>query len=540
QTIIKQVIQTLNDASLSFPAGISYISMFNANDFLSASISKVVETLIIAYILVFLVVLLFLQDFRSAIIPAISIIVSIVGTFACLSLFGFTINLLTLFALVLAIGIVVDDPIVVVEAVNAEMEEGGESAKRASIDTMKHLSSTIVAITLVMAAVFIPVSFIGGSSGVFFKEFGLTLASAIIISAITSLTTTPALCALFLKPKKKNGDKRKNFIQRFNAGFNGGFNSLKEKYQQSIGFFSSKKWIVPVAVLVGLAIFIFLMKTAPAGFVPDEDQGFIFADISLPPGLALDKTTQIADEVDSIASGIPVINHTAVITGISIINGAGSNYALLLLKLKPWGERKGINVQSVIGQLFQKTAGIKDAQVLFFAPPTVSGFSATGGFSIELQDKTGGSIDKFNKIAQSFLAELNQRPEIQYAATGFNLNYPQYLMDINVPKVKEAGLTVGALISTMQGYYGGIYASNFNEFGKQYRVMVQADPEYRATPQSINNIYVQNASGQMAPISGFITLTKTFGPQSISRFNLFTSIAVNGQPKAGFSDGEAL
>jgi len=540
QTIIKQVIQTLNDASLSFPAGISYISMFNANDFLSASISKVVETLIIAYILVFLVVLLFLQDFRSAIIPAISIIVSIVGTFACLSLFGFTINLLTLFALVLAIGIVVDDPIVVVEAVNAEMEEGGESAKRASIDTMKHLSSTIVAITLVMAAVFIPVSFIGGSSGVFFKEFGLTLASAIIISAITSLTTTPALCALFLKPKKKNGDKRKNFIQRFNAGFNGGFNSLKEKYQQSIGFFSSKKWIVPVAVLVGLAIFIFLMKTAPAGFVPDEDQGFIFADISLPPGLALDKTTQIADEVDSIASGIPVINHTAVITGISIINGAGSNYALLLLKLKPWGERKGINVQSVIGQLFQKTAGIKDAQVLFFAPPTVSGFSATGGFSIELQDKTGGSIDKFNKIAQSFLAELNQRPEIQYAATGFNLNYPQYLMDINVPKVKEAGLTVGALISTMQGYYGGIYASNFNEFGKQYRVMVQAAPEYRATPQSINNIYVQNASGQMAPISGFITLTKTFGPQSISRFNLFTSIAVNGQPKAGFSDGEAL
>ncbi|MEO6814097.1 MAG: efflux RND transporter permease subunit, partial [Ginsengibacter sp.] len=540
QTIIDQIIKTLDDASVSFPKGISYISLFNVNDFLSASIGKVVETLIIAYILVFLVVLLFLQDFRSAIIPAISIIVSIIGTFACLSLFGFTINLLTLFALVLAIGIVVDDPIVVVEAVNAELEEGAESAKKASIDTMKHLSSTIVAITLVMAAVFIPVSFIGGSAGVFFKQFGLTLASAIIISAINSLTTTPALCALFLKPKKDLSGKKKNFVQRFNAGFNSGFNSLKGKYQQSVGFFSRKKWIVPVAVLASLALLIFFMKTTPAGFVPDEDQGFIFADVSLPPGIALDKTTTVANEVNRIASGIPVINHTAVITGVSIINGSGSNYALLLLKLKPWNERKGISIKSVIGQLFQKTAGIKDAQVLFFAPPTVSGFSATGGFSIVLQDKTGGSIDKFNQIAQKFLGALNQRPEIQYAATGFNLNYPQYLMDINVPKVKEAGLTVGSLISTMQGYYGGLYASNFNEFGKQYRVMVQAAPEYRNTPQSIDNIYVQNASGVMAPISGFISLTKTFGPQSVSRFNLFTSIAVNGQPKPGFSNGQAI
>ncbi len=532
--------KTLDDASVSFPKGISYISLFNVNDFLSASIGKVVETLIIAYILVFLVVLLFLQDFRSAIIPAISIIVSIIGTFACLSLFGFTINLLTLFALVLAIGIVVDDPIVVVEAVNTELEEGAESAKKASIDTMKHLSSTIVAITLVMAAVFIPVSFIGGSAGVFFKQFGLTLASAIIISAINSLTTTPALCALFLKPKKDLSGKKKNFVQRFNAGFNSGFNSLKGKYQQSVGFFSRKKWIVPVAVLASLALLIFFMKTTPAGFVPDEDQGFIFADVSLPPGIALDKTTTVANEVNRIASGIPVINHTAVITGVSIINGSGSNYALLLLKLKPWNERKGISIKSVIGQLFQKTAGIKDAQVLFFAPPTVSGFSATGGFSIVLQDKTGGSIDKFNQIAQKFLGALNQRPEIQYAATGFNLNYPQYLMDINVPKVKEAGLSVGSLISTMQGYYGGLYASNFNEFGKQYRVMVQAAPEYRSTPQSIDNIYVQNASGVMAPISGFISLTKTFGPQSVSRFNLFTSIAVNGQPKPGFSNGQAI
>lgn len=540
QQIVKQTIATLDSASKSFPTGIKYISLFNVNDFLDASIYKVVETLIIAYILVFLVVLLFLQDLSSTIIPAVSIIVSIVGTFACLILFGFTINLLTLFALVLAIGIVVDDPIVVVEAVHAKLDEGYTSSKQAAIHTMSNLSSVIIAITLVMASVFIPVSFIGGSSGVFFKQFGLTLASAIVISAISSLTLSPALCALFLKPHHDDPNKKKTFLQKFKIGFNTSFDNLKDKYQRAILFLSRKTWMVPVALLIAIGLLVYLLKTTPSGFVPDEDQGVIFADIALAPGISLERTTQVATEVNGIAASIPVIQNIAVVTGNSIINGSGSNYALMILKLKPWGDRKGIAINDIVGQLFQKTAGIKDAKILFFSPPTVTGFSVSGGFSLQLQDKTGGSLDNFNNVSSKFLETLNKRPEIQYASTGFALNYPKYLMDINVAKAKQAGINMNSIISAMQGYYGGDYASNFYQFGKQYRVMVQADAPYRSDLQSLNQIYVKNISGAMAPINEFITMTKTFGPQSISRFNLYTSISISGQPKSGYTSGDAL
>ena len=540
QSIVTQTIATLDAAQKDFPSGISYIPLFNVNDFLKASISKVIETLLIAYFLVFLVVLLFLQDFRSTLIPAVSIIVSIVGTFACLTIFGFTINLLTLFALVLAIGIVVDDPIVVVEAVHAKLDEGYTSSKKAAIETMDNLSSVIIAITLVMASVFIPVSFISGSSGVFFNQFGLTLASAIVISAISSLTLSPALCALFLKPHKEDPNKKKTFVQRFKMGFNTGFEALKGKYKKSILFLSRKRWMVPLAILVAIALLVYFMKTTPSGFVPDEDQGVVFADIALAPGISLEKTTLVAKQVNEIASGIPVIRNAAIVTGNSIINGSGSNYALLIMRLKPWDERKGIGINEVMGQLFQKTGSIKDAKILFFAPPTVTGFSVSGGFSFQLQDKTGGSLDAFNNISNQFLAALNQRKEIQYAATGFALNYPQYLMEINVAKVKEAGCSVNAILSAMQGYYGSDYASNFYEFGKQYRVIVQADAPYRSDLQGLDKIYVQNGSGTMAPITEFITMTKIFGPQSISRFNLYTSIAVTGQPNPGFTSGDAL
>jgi len=540
QTIIKQTIATLDKASSSFPKGVSYVPLYNANDFLSASIDKVIHTLIEAYILVFIVVFIFLQDFRSTLIPGISVLVSIIGTFACLSLFGFTINLLTLFALVLAIGIVVDDAIVVVEAVHAKLDEGYKSSKKASIDAMGELGSTIVAITLVMAAVFIPVSFIGGSSGVFFKQFGLTLASAIIISAINALTLSPALCALFLKPHDEHESKKKNLLQRFYTAFNTGFDTLKNKYQTSIGFLSRRRWIVPVMVACFAGILVFCMKTTPSGFVPNEDQGTIFADISLPPGTSLEKTIQVATMVDGLAAKIPVVKHTGNVTGQSIINGAGSNFALMIIKLKPWDERKGIKTDDVIGQLFGMTAGIKDAKILFFAPPTVPGFGNSSGFTIELQDKTGGSIDNFYKVAGGFLSALNQRKEILYGATGFNPNYPQYIMDVNVAKTKEAGILVSDLMSTMQGYYGGIYASNFNQFGKQYRVMVQADAKYRNNAQSLNNIYVKNSAGTMAPVSEFVTLTAVNGPQSLSRFNLYNNISVLGSPKPGFSSGDAL
>ena len=390
QKIIEETIETLDKASKTFPAGVSYISLYNINDFLSASIKKVVVTLVEAYILVFLVVLIFLQDFRSTLIPAASVLVSIVGTFACLSLFGFTINLLTLFALLLAIGIVVDDAIVVVEAVHAKLDEGYRSAKKAALDTMSTLSRTIIAITLVMAAVFIPVSFISGSSGVFFRQFGLTLASAIIISAINALTLSPALSALLLKPRHEdeNGKKKKNLSQRFKTGFNTGFDTLKNRYQQSISFFARKRWIVPAAVLVAIVLLVFFMRTTPGGFVPDEDQGVLLADISLPPGSSLERTTEITAEVNRIASGLPVVIHRGMVTGSSLINGAGSNFAFLIFKLKPWDDRKGVKVEEVIGELFQKTAGIKGARVLFFAPPTIPGFGISGGFNLELQDKT--------------------------------------------------------------------------------------------------------------------------------------------------------
>jgi hydrophobic/amphiphilic exporter-1 (mainly G- bacteria), HAE1 family len=540
QQIIKQTIDILNNASGTFPVGISYVPMFNVNDFLSASIEKVVDTLIEAYILVFVVVFIFLQDFRSTLIPGIAVLVSIVGTFFCLNVLGFTLNLLTLFALVLAIGIVVDDAIVVVEAVHAKLDEGYQSPLKASIDAMHELSSTIVAITLVMAAVFVPVAFISGSTGVFFKEFGLTLAAAIIISAINALTLSPALCAIFLSPKHEEGKKRKSLLQRFYTAFNTGFDAIKDRYQGSIGFLAHHKWMVPGIVLLFTIALVIFMKAMPSGFVPAEDQGVLFADITLAPGTSLERSTQIANTVDSLARSLDVVTHSSKISGQSLLNGTGSNNAMVIIRLKDWKDRKGVDIDQVSRQLMATTAGIRDGKIIFFAPPTVPGFGISSGFNIELQDKTGGDIGDFYKIAGGFLGALNQRPEILYATTGFNPNYPQYLMSINVPKCKEAGIDVGSILSTMQGYYAGVYASNFNVFGKQYRVMVQAYPPYRKDPESLNSIYVRTSNGVMAPVTSFVTMTKIFGPQTISRFNLFTNISVFGSPKPGFSTGDAI
>jgi HAE1 family hydrophobic/amphiphilic exporter-1 len=389
--------------------------------------------------------------------------------------------------------------------------------------------------------VFIPVSFISGTSGVFFKQFGLTLASAIVISAINALTLSPALCALFLKPHdEQEASKKKNLLKRFYAAFNGGFDALKNKYQRVIGFFNKKSWIVPVVVLCFVALLVYTMKTTPSGFVPDEDQGFVIADISLPPGSSLEKSNAVANMVYNLSHKIPVIVHAGIVTGVSIINGNGSNFAVLFFKLKPWGDRKGVKADSVINQFFGMTAGIKDAKILFFSPPTVPGFGNSNGFTIELQDKTGGSVQDFFKVSGGFLGALNKRPEILYGATGFNPNYPQYLMTVNVARVKQAGVLVSDITSTMQGYYGGLYASTFNEFGKQYRVMVQADNQYRENSQSLNGIYVRNTQGTMAPVSEFVTLTPINGPQSLSRFDLFNNISVIGSPKDGFSSGDAL
>ena len=540
--VIEGSLKIIDDASKSFPQGVKYLTLSNANDFLNASIEKVIHTLIEAFVLVFIVVFLFLQDIRSTLIPAIAVPVAIIGTFFFLNVFGFTINLLTLFALLLAIGIVVDDAIVVTEAVHAKLDQGYTSALEASKDAMKEISGAIISITLVMAAVFVPVSFITGTAGVFYKQFGLTLAISIILSAVNALTLSPALAALFLKPHKKEEGHKTNFLQRFYAGFNRGFDATKRRYEGTVKFLTRRKWVAWSALAVFTALFYFLFTTTPQAFVPDEDLSSVFSDISLPPSASTERAAEVAKQVEQAASKLPEIQSILRITGQGLISGAGTNNAMVVMRMKPWDQRKGKgqDIQSIIGRLFAATSGIRDAKIIFFAPPTLQGFGTSAGISFQLQDRTGNDIATFFKVGSDFLAALNQRPEIQYASTSFNPNFPQYLVDVDVAKTKEAGLSVSDILSTLQGYFGGVYASNFNQFGKQYRVTYQAEPSFRANPQSLNNVFVRAASGSMAPITGFITLTRAYGPQSISRFNLFTSMGVNGSPNPGYSSGDAI
>lgn len=536
--VIRQTLQVMDNVSKSFPKGIHYVVMQNVDDFLTASIDKVLHTLFEAFILVFIVVFIFLQDLRSTLIPAISVPVAIVGTFFFLNLFGFTINLLSLFALILAIGIVVDDAIVVVEAVHANLDAGYDSARQASIDALGDISGAIVSITLVMSAVFVPVSFIGGSSGVFYKQFGLTLAIAIALSALNALTLSPALCALFLKP---HGQKHtpKGFLRRFYGAFNGSFERLGSRYGKAIRFFYVRKWIPLSLLAFFIASILLVASVVPAGFVPNEDLGVVNCNISLPPDASLERTDAAVRKMEAIAHTIPEVNNVLAVTGRGPLSGNGNNYGMVVMRLKLWAQRKR-DIQAIIKDLYARTAGIKEAEIKFFAPPTIQGFGNSNGFAFQLQDKTGGDIARFYKISQDFLAALTQRPEIQFATTSFNPNFPQYLMQVNVPKIKEAGLDVKDITDAMQGYYGGIYASNFNEFGQQYRVMVQASPEFRMTPESLNGVFVRTPDGQMAPITEFVTLTQDYGPQSITRFNLFNSISVNGAPNPSYSSGQAI
>lgn len=539
--VIDGTLKALKEAKANFPPGIDYVILTNANDFLDASIAKVINTLIEAFILVFLVVFIFLQDFRSTIIPAIAVPVSIIGTFFFLGIFGFTINLLTLFALLLSIGIVVDDAIVVVEAVHAKLDQGYTSALEASKDAMSEISGAIISITLVMAAVFIPVSFIGGSAGVFFKQFGLTLAVAILLSAINALTLSPALCAVFLKPKSSE-DKNKNILQRFYTAFNTGFEVTTNKYLKGVRFLAKRKWIALVSILVALGLFVYLMDTTPKAFVPNEDMGSIMADVALPASTSMEKTQEVMDEIEKELKNIPELSNILKVSGRGMISGSGSNYGMFIMRLHPWAERtgKGQDVQAVLGKLFAATAHITAAKIIYFAPPSIQGFGMSGGFEFQLQDRSGSSIDEFFNISNEFLTELNKRPEVQYASTSFDPTLPQYMLDVNIAKVKEAGLSVMDILETMQGYYGGVYASNFNQFGKQFRVMYQAAPEFRANPEGLSKIYVRNQEGVMAPISSFISLNRTYGPQTINRFNLYTSIAINGAPNSGYSSGDAI
>lgn len=542
--IIDEVNTILEESKASFPEGIKYVIPYNTKTFLDASIDKVSHTLVEAFILVFIVVFLFLQDVRSTLIPAIAVPVAIIGTFFFLQLFGFSINLLTLFALVLAIGIVVDDAIVVVEAVHAKLDEGAKSAKEATLSAMSEISGAIVSITLVMSAVFIPVSFLNGPSGVFYKQFAITLAVSILISAVNALTLSPALCALFLKPHDEHEHgKKKNFKDRFFIAFNAGFDSMNNKYSKSLGFLIKRKWVGVLGLLVFTGITYFLFTTTPTGFIPNEDRGIIMADITMPPGTTLEKTQKAVNELDSILVSMPMVEARMNIVGFSLLNGInGSSYAFSVIKLKDWSERTEDNqsVDAIVKELFGRTAGFKDARALFFTPPSVQGFGTADGFEFKLQDKGDDDWTTVSKVANEFLAELSKRPEVQYAITNFNPGFPQYQMDINVERAKDAGVSVSDIFNTMQGYYGGLYTTDFNRFGKQFRVMIQAKPDSRADEKSINNIYVRNAAGQMVAISQFIDFKKIYGPEAVARFNLLKAVNVNGKANPGYSSGDAI
>lgn len=543
QEIIVNIKKELDKIEKNLPNGIKYKINLDSNEFLEASIDKVVTTLIEAFILVFFVVYIFLQDFRSTLVPLIAVPVSIVGTFFFLNLFGFSLNLLTLFALVLAIGIVVDDAIVVVEAVHAKMEETGQDARTATNNAMSEISGAIVSITLVMCAVFIPVTFIEGPTGVFYKQFGVTLIVAIAISAVNALTLSPALCALFLKSHHHEEGKKRNFIQRFFDAFNNSFNAMTNKYGNSFKFLFKHKWISFVILIACLGLVFFANKTMPAGFVPSEDRGFVMGNVELPAGASVDRVNQLGEKFSLQARQIPGIETVTFISGRSIISGSGSNYGFMLIKLKPFAERTTpeLATDAVIGQLFGLAGkDFPDAKMIFFQPPSIQGFGTSAGFEMKLLDKSGGNLKDFDKTTQEFLGALMQRPEIMYAQTSLNTNYAQYEIKLDIARAKQSGISVSSIFSTLQGYVGGNYVSDFTRFGKQYRVMLQTLPGDRKDVSSLNGMFVKTASGAMAPLSQFVSLEKVYGPQSVNRFNLFTSANINGAPKPGYSSGDAI
>lgn len=541
--IINDIKAYLKEAETSFPEGIKYTINMDSNEFLDASISKVLTTLLEAFLLVFLVVYIFLQDFRSTLIPAIAVPVSIVGTFFFLNLFGYSINMLTLFALVLAIGIVVDDAIIVVEAVHAKMEQTHQKAKSATISAMHEITGAIISVTLVMAAVFVPVTFIGGTTGVFYKQFGITLIVAIVISAVNALTLSPVLCSLFLKPHGDKAYEEKSFMGKFFHKFNIAFDAATKRYGNTFTFFLRHKWVTLVLFVLAGGMLYYSNREMKTGFVPSEDNGMLMMNVELIPGASMERTAAVLKQVQERVGKIAGVQSVTGITGRSFISGAGSNYGMGFLRLEPFAERQKDprqSIQAIVGQAFGAVSGIADAQIIFFQPPAVPGFGMSSGFSMVLLDKTGGEISELNKTTQNFLQALNQRPEIQYVQTSFNVNYPQYQLSMNVERAAQSGVSVTSLLSVLQNYIGGLYATDFTKYGKQFRVMVQALPNDRKDLQSLDGLMVKTSNGTMAPISQFVTLERVFGPQSINRYNLFTSVALTGANAEGYSTGDAL
>ncbi len=611
--IINDCLAQVDNLTKDLPDGLHFAIPMNNNDFLYASISKVIHTLIEAFILVFFVVYVFLGDIRSTLIPAIAIPVALVGTFFVLKLIGFSLNLITLSALVLAIAIVVDDAIVVVEAVHAKLDAGYQSARKASIDAMSEIGTAIISITLVMMLVFIPVSFMPGTAGIFYQQFGLTMAIAIGFSALNALTLSPALCAVFLKPHKADGSHAplkerladaysaageavaakvkgnwetvwlplvtlallvatitfmvlgwfdfENIFKSiiavicavltvwglFTQSFKNAFEALYEKtlsgYRKVVKFFVGHKVTSFITVGVAVVVLVLLMRSTPSALVPNEDTGTFFVMVDMPPGTSQERTQEVLQKVDMALSQIPAVEYRQMIDGYSFIAGAGPTYGTFIVKLKDWSlrDKKTENVDAIIGMVYGMTGKlVKDGRVIAFAPPMITGYSVTNGFELKMQDKTGGDINDFFAIVQGFLAQLNAQPEIQMAYTTFNPTFPQYKIDIDAAKAQQAGLSTSAILSTLQGYFGSMYVSNFNRFGKIYRVMMQAPPESRVSMESLKNIKVKSASGKMASLENFVTLQKVYGPDLLNRFNLFQSISVTGNPAEGYSSGQAL
>ena len=607
---ISDLEKVLAEAEKSLPEGLGINIAQNANDFLFASIHEVIKTLIEAFILVFIVVYIFLQDMRSTLIPAIAIPVALVGTFFVLKLIGFSLNLLTLSAMVLAIAIVVDDAIVVVEGVHAKLDQGYKSVKQASIDAMNELGGAIVSITLVMMSVFIPVSFMEGTAGTFYRQFGLTMAISIGFSALNALTLSPALCAILLKPhgdetslKERVGTAMKasrtillrrytdaigkllhpsitlifTFIaiigmisgmfsfsehpvlcvifviisvlallgmttDKFKKAFNSTYESILNRYKKNVLFFIQKSVLSFGLVVVAIALLIFFMNTTPTGMVPNEDTGTIMGAVTLPPGTSQERAMEVLNKVDSLIAAESAVQSRTVISGFGFIGGQGPSYGSIIIKLKNWEERSLMqNSDIVVGSLFMRSQKIiKDAQVLFFAPPMIPGYSASSDIELNMQDKTGGDLGRFFNVITDYISALNARPEISRAQTTFNPSFPQYMLDIDAAACKKAGISPSDILSTMQGYYGGLYASNFNSFGKMYRVMIQAEPDATKNMETLNSIKVRGSSGEMAPISQFVSMKKVYGPDVISRFNLYTSIKVMVAPASGYTSGQAL
>ena len=539
----QNIDKLLEEASKDLPKGVELTQMMSSNDFLFASIHEVVKTLIEAIILVILVVYVFLQDFRSTLIPLVGIVVSLVGTFAFMAIAGFSINLLTLFALVLVIGTVVDDAIIVVEAVQARFDVGYRSSYMASIDAMKGISNAVITSSLVFMAVFIPVSFMGGTSGTFYTQFGLTMAVAVGLSAINALTLSPALCALLLKPYiNEDGTQKNNFAARFRKAFNSAFDVMVDKYKTIVLFFIKRRWLTWSLLACSVVLLVLLMNNTKTSLVPDEDQGVIFVNVSTAAGSSLTTTDKVMERIEKRLIEIPQLKHVQKVAGYGLLAGQGSSFGMLILKLKPWDERPGDedNVQSVIGQVYARTADIKDASVFAISPGMIPGYGMGNALELHMQDKMGGDMNEFFTTTQQYLGALNQRPEISMAYSTFDVRYPQWTVEVDAAKCKRAGITPDAVLSTLSGYYGGQYVSNFNRFSKVYRVMIQADPVFRLDETSLDNAFVRMSNGEMAPLSQFVTLTRSYGAESLSRFNMYNSIAVNAMPADGYSTGDAI